>query len=184
MTVTSRRRHPPARVREEGVRTDGSRPTRCSTSISRSGGALHLPLGALRLGQDHAALHPGTSRLAELGSSSWSEPVSNLTSSQRAMVRNKKIGFIFQSFNLIGDLTVDERRAELTYQKMGSADRKQRVESARRAGRHEPPGATHAQPAVRRPAAARRGGTRGGGEPLILLAAEPDRQPRLQKRDW
>ena len=37
-----------------------------------------------------------------------SEPVSNLTASQRARIRNRHIGFIFQAFNLIGDLSVYE----------------------------------------------------------------------------
>src|SRR6187549_2925798 len=36
------------------------------------------------------------------------EPVANLTANQRAQIRNREIGFIFQAFNLIGDLTVYE----------------------------------------------------------------------------
>src|SRR5438105_5036314 len=36
------------------------------------------------------------------------EPVATLKPSQRALLRNRQIGFIFQSFNLIGDLTVFE----------------------------------------------------------------------------
>src|SRR5215471_15141221 len=43
-------------------------------------------------------------------------PVENLDNSQRAHIRNKEIGFIFQAFNLIGDLTVFENvELPLTY---------------------------------------------------------------------
>src|SRR5687768_7831343 len=56
------------------------------------------------------------------------EPVTNLSLARRAKVRNREIGFIFQSFNLIGDLTVYENvELPLTYRGMGSADRKKRV---------------------------------------------------------
>jgi len=59
------------------------------------------------------------------------EPVENLTASQRARVRNREIGFIFQAFNLIGDLNVYENvELPLTYRGMGSKERKQRVEEA------------------------------------------------------
>jgi putative ABC transport system ATP-binding protein len=59
------------------------------------------------------------------------EPVENLTASQRARVRNREIGFIFQAFNLIGDLNVYENvELPLTYRGMGSKERKQRVEQA------------------------------------------------------
>jgi len=59
------------------------------------------------------------------------EPVTALTLTQRARVRNREIGFIFQSFNLIGDLTVYENvELPLTYRGMRSAERKTRVTAA------------------------------------------------------
>src|SRR6059036_4221273 len=58
-------------------------------------------------------------------------PVAELPASERARVRNREIGFIFQSFNLIGDLTVFENvELPLTYRGMKSAERRQRVEAA------------------------------------------------------
>jgi len=57
--------------------------------------------------------------------------VVNLSLSQRARVRNREIGFIFQSFNLIGDLTVFENvELPLTYRGMKSAERAQRTKEA------------------------------------------------------
>src|SRR6185503_8394995 len=59
------------------------------------------------------------------------EPASDLTASQRALMRNRRIGFIFQSFNLIGDLTVYENvELPLTYRGMGAQERKRRVHEA------------------------------------------------------
>ena len=59
------------------------------------------------------------------------EPVANLTASQRAKIRNQAIGFIFQAFNLIGDLTVYENvELPLTYRGMAGGERKQRVHTA------------------------------------------------------
>jgi len=58
-------------------------------------------------------------------------PVADLSASQRARIRNREVGFIFQSFNLIGDLTVYENvELPLTYQKMPKAQRKERVNDA------------------------------------------------------
>ena len=64
------------------------------------------------------------------------EPVADLTASQRAKIRNQAIGFIFQAFNLIGDLTVYENvELPLTYRGMGGSERKERVhESLERVG--------------------------------------------------
>ena len=57
--------------------------------------------------------------------------VADLPLSERARVRNREIGFIFQSFNLIGDLTVYENvELPLTYRGMKSAERKERVMAA------------------------------------------------------
>jgi len=57
--------------------------------------------------------------------------VQGLNLSERARIRNREIGFIFQSFNLIGDLTVFENvELPLTYRGMRSAERKERVHQA------------------------------------------------------
>ncbi len=60
-----------------------------------------------------------------------SRPVQGLDFSDRARIRNQEIGFIFQSFNLIGDLTVYENvELPLTYRSMSSPERKKRVQEA------------------------------------------------------
>jgi putative ABC transport system ATP-binding protein len=59
-------------------------------------------------------------------------PVEDLDRGQRARIRNREIGFVFQAFNLIGDLTVYENvELPLTYRDgMGAAERKERVTEA------------------------------------------------------
>ena len=58
-------------------------------------------------------------------------PVANLSAKERARIRNTEIGFIFQAFNLIGDMTVQENVAlPLTYRGIGSAEIKSSVAEA------------------------------------------------------
>ena len=113
------------------------------------------------------------------------EDVSHLNDNARSKLRNRKIGFIFQSFNLIPDLNLfDNADVPLRYRGMSGAERRDRIEQAlERVGlgarmKHYP-GRT-----FRRAAAARGDRSRIGRKPEAAAGRRTHRQPRFEDGAW
>ena len=111
------------------------------------------------------------------------EPVATLSPAQRARVRSRAIGFIFQSFNLIGDLDVYHNvELPLKYRGLDAPERRALVhEALERVGllhriRHYPSQLSGG------PAAARRGGAGGGGQAPGAAGRRAHRQSRFAQR--
>jgi putative ABC transport system ATP-binding protein len=122
----------------------------------------------------HCFQSSGCSTRRRAGGTFWQEIPSRTFPLTRARIRNREVGFIFQSFNLIGDLTVFENvELPLTYRSLRSSERRTRVrEALERVGmshreKHLPSqlsGGQQQRVAVARAVA---------GDPLIVLADEP-----------
>ena len=102
------------------------------------------------------------------------EDVNALSDNQRSYIRNRKIGFVFQGFNLIPNLSIyDNVDAPLHYRRMPASERRKRVnESLEKVGltsrmKHFPAQLSGGQ--QQRAAIARA----IGGEPRVILADEP-----------
>ena len=167
----------PARRRDEGLLHRRGRNARAlGRAPADPARRVHLDRGAVRLRQVHAALDPGPARHADRAATTClnGKPAEKLKLSERARIRNREIGFIFQSFNLIGDLSVYENvELPLTYRGMPAPGARKRVhEALEKVGmahrtKHFPSqlsGGQQQRVAVARAIA---------GQPLILLADEP-----------
>ena len=111
-----------------------------------------------------------------------SSDVSNLSLADRTRIRNREIGFVFQAFNLIGDLTVYENvELPLTYRSMGAAERKEARAGSARTRRHGAPDEALSRATFGRPTAARRRRARSGRPAVDPARRRAHGKSRLEK---
>ena len=177
-TSTKLKEDPNARNAEsvEGlphVRSGDDRARRRSTSRSRAGEIVAI-MGPSGCGKSTLLNILGMLDSPSAASTSSGEEVSGYPERKLAQLRKRNIGFIFQSFNLIDELTVFANvELPLLYQRVPEAERKRRVDAVLEkmgiVARRDSP----ATAALGRPATARRGGARGRRAPKLILADEP-----------
>ncbi len=165
--------------RAADVRRPRSTTCRCASSL----GEFLAIMGPSGCGKSTAPQHPGTHRLTErrhyffLG-----EDVAKCSEEQLTMHRRAGVGFVFQSFNLIDDLTVPKtsRCADLParFQRRAPQAHRPRARTRRPRASRE----THAEAALGRAAATRGRGTRAGVGPEGDPRRRAHRQPRYGQR--
>ena len=134
----------------------------------------HGPLG---LGQDHVPEHRRPARHASTRARYLldGEDVQRCCDNDLAQLRNRKIGFVFQSFNLIPDLDVhDNVEVPLRYRGLRAAEREPRIERGAGGGRPDrapAPPARASSPAAS--SSAWRSRARWSASPTLILADEP-----------
>ena len=110
-------------------------------------------------------------------------PVDRLSLAESARIRNREIGFIFQAFNLIGDLNVYENvELPLTYRGMGARQRREHVLGALERVSMEHRAKHYPAQLSGGAAATGRGGTGAGGRSGDLAGRRADGQPGLEER--
>ena len=155
----------------------------CRASISPSTAASMWPCRVLRAAASRRCCRLSACSIRPPAASYTlnGKPVANLDFAERSRIRNQEIGFIFQSFNLIGDLTVYENvELPLTYRQSMSSVRAQAARhGVARESRNGAPPAALSVAALRRSAAARCRGACTGRKAIDPAGGRADRKPRL-----